>query len=437
LNSSSPACSGILSWSGFAAEVDGHPGYRANVFSWRLKPAGAGFHDFFIIRQAFFLRLRAALLYLGLFFYHSRKDSPMRSRRQGFTLIELLVVIAIIAILIGLLLPAVQKVREAANRMKCSNNLKQLGLAAHNYHGVYNRFPPRKDTKVFTTTGVPATKSANASVLVVILPYVEQANKFNQWNLDYDANSGAPIDTSIPANGDPNAAARVQDVPFFLCPSDPATAINSGQGRTNYAGSTGATADWRGGAFTPSGTTRYDGIFAAPNPVAGKLLYGCALTDITDGTSNTAMFAEIKRGTYVSADTGKFDHTTSMIRTAAFSEAEVQPDGRNIPECNINAFSLISTTIRYVGEQYYRSSVGQCWAYSHTLPINWNQPNNNHYPCGDSSFASSHNPAGSYHTGGANACMADGSVRFFSETIDFATWQALGTKANGEAVNAP
>jgi len=325
--------------------------------------------------------------------------------------------------------------------MKCQNNLKQLGLAAHNYHGVYDRFPPRKDTQVLTINGAKSTKSANASVLVVILPYVEQGAKFSLWDLNYDANGDAPIDglagAGIPNKTNANLAARLQDVPFFLCPSDPATAINSGQGRTNYAGSTGATSDWRGGAFLPSKNTRYDGVFCAPNPPAGQLLHGLPLTDISDGTSNTAMFAEIKRGNFVSADTGKFDYTTSMIRTAALSEAEVQPDGRNIPECNKNAFSLVSTVIRYVGEQYYRSSVGQCWAYSHTLPINWNQPSNDRYPCGDSSFASSHNPAGSYHTGGANACMADGSVRFFADTIDFAVWQALGTRANGEAVSVP
>lgn len=362
-------------------------------------------------------------------------------KRTGFTLIELLVVIAIIAVLIGLLLPAVQKVREAAARMSCQNNLKQLGLAAHNYHSTYNVFPPRKDTQVFNISGVISTKSANASVLVVILPYVEQGNKYALWDLNYDANSDTPIDgrggAGIPLKANANLAARLQDVPFFLCPSDPSTAVNSGQGRTNYAGSTGATADWRGGAFLASKNTQYDGIFCAPNPPAGTLLRGLSLMAITDGTSNTAMFSEIKRGNFPSTPAGVYDYTTSMIRSAAFSEAEVQPDGRKIPECNANGFSLSSSQIRYVGEQYYRSAVGQCWAYSHTLPINWNNATNGHYPCGDGSFASSHNSAGSYHTGGANTCMADGSVRFFAESIDFATWQALGTKANGEVVSAP
>src|SRR5689334_12114808 len=101
----------------------------------------------------------------------------MRAARRGFTLIELLVVIAIIGVLIGLLLPAVQKVREAANRLKCSNNLKQIGLATHTYHDTFQAFPPRKDTKAFPqANGTLATRSAGATPLVMVLPYLEQSN---------------------------------------------------------------------------------------------------------------------------------------------------------------------------------------------------------------------------------------------------------------------
>jgi prepilin-type processing-associated H-X9-DG protein len=353
-------------------------------------------------------------------------------------LIELLVVIAIIGVLIGLLLPAVQKVREAANRLKCQNNLKQIGLAVHNYHDTFGSFPPRKDTKVFTqANGTQATRSANATPQVLILPYVEQANKYNQFNLNYDTNSDAAIDPSIPALTGANANARVQDVPLYLCPSDQSQAITNGWGRSNYMASLGATSDFRGGA--PFGNSQYDGIFAAPNPPAGGRLAGLPVTGVTDGTSNTALFAEVKRGNFNSGQTGQHDWTTCMLTSTTWGAAQIQPDGRNIPECGTNGWNIISTVIRYVGQEYGRSGIPQTWAYSHTLPVNWNSPSQPwRYPCGDgTSFASAHLSASSYHAGGANICLADGSVRFVSETIDFTVWQAAGTRSNGEALQLP
>src|SRR6188472_2590688 len=183
-------------------------------------------------------------------------------RRKGFTLIELLVVIAIIAILIGLLLPAVQKVGEAAARMKCSNNLKQCGLAAHNYESALGSLPPYQHTKLIN--GV--TRSSTASTLAIILPYVEQANKLNLFHpqLLYDVNSDARIDASITPATYAQGAARAQDVPIYICPSDGSPNNYFGAGRNSYVGSQGASADVREGG-APAG------IFSAPFPSGAEM----------------------------------------------------------------------------------------------------------------------------------------------------------------------
>src|SRR5262249_46342064 len=134
----------------------------------------------------------------------------MNSQRRGFTLIELLVVIAIIAILIGLLLPAVQKVREAAARAKCENNLKQMGVAVFNYESTNGTLPPGGSGPI--VGGSSGNDTNRFSVQALIFPYIEQANKYPQFN--FAANNSTAV----------NRNARLQDVPIYLCPSDPSTA---------------------------------------------------------------------------------------------------------------------------------------------------------------------------------------------------------------------
>jgi prepilin-type N-terminal cleavage/methylation domain-containing protein len=196
----------------------------------------------------------------------------MRPRRAGFTLIELLVVIAIIAILIGLLLPAVQKVREAAARIKCANHLKQIGLACHNFEATNGKFPPNG------VYPVRATKSDSYSVQARILPYLEQDNLYKL------------VDLNAPANT--QNAVTSQRIATYLCPAetkDRAKPASGSQTITRYPLCYGANVGtWR--VWDPNTGTGGDGPFAYTSDPNG----GCTVGDISDGMSNTVAFAEVK-----------------------------------------------------------------------------------------------------------------------------------------------
>jgi len=365
-------------------------------------------------------------------------SSPLRWVARGFTLIELLVVIAIIAILIGLLLPAVQKVREAAARMKCQNNLKQLGLAAHNYESSYGYLPPR-----FGTMQAPNGNaySNDASPQAILLAYVEQANKYAQFNLLYKTWNDVAIDSgqpgaALPAMPNVNLPARTQDVPIYMCPSDPsgtqrgsndADGTQGYQGRLNYMASLGAS------GFAPQ-TNQWAGIFSGSRP-ANQIFKGVPILGVTDGTSNTAMFAEVMRTTHPwPAVSNVRDNTVIILHASVTSATENDP--RAVPSCAAGGLPWTSS-IKYTGLQFERNLTGTT-TYTHTLPPNWNRKTGNdttqQYNCGDTNISYQHVAASSYHTGGVNVGMADGSVRFVRDSIPFATWQAMGTRAGGEVV---
>ncbi len=355
----------------------------------------------------------------------------MPRRRLGFTLVELLVVIAIIGVLVGLLLPAVQAAREAARRMQCSNYIRQFGLASHNFESAFKYFPPTQHTKIFDEpSGARVTRTSEAPVQVFLLPYFEAGNKFNQFDLNYNVNSDAAIHPSVPAKTGANAAARVTDVPVFLCPSDPSENNYFRAGRQSYHASTGG-ANLRGG-------TTIDGVFAKPYPQPGFVMQGPRMSEISDGTSNTALFSEVMRGTRDWNATNTFDNTTVFFTPTAYSNPALLMDGRTVPQCLPGAQSTTGTWIRYTGHQYYRA-LSPNYTYSHTLPINWNvkqvPPTNQRFNCGVS-FNTLHMAASSYHTGGVNTVYCDGSVQFMSSNTDFAVWQALGSRAAAEVVNS-
>jgi len=364
----------------------------------------------------------------------------MKRLRRGFTLIELLVVIAIIAVLIALLLPAVQAAREAARRAQCVNNLKQFGLALHNYESSISGLP----------WGAGPWGWNDWSTQSLMLPYLEQTSLYNSIN--FIATGADGFGTIGPGN----TTAVNTKLNAFLCPSD-TDRLTSIQGHINYMGNAGSAPNvyygWNKQSQGASG--RFAGVFGFVGVDCGGAANGMPCTqangqspggnlgfrDITDGLSNTAAFSERVKG--IGKNNRDAGPDPTKPSSTAYDITGVQNDG--IQDAAPMPMYLACVAANPVGGATTatldnQDAGGMRWdvgyaadtRYDHVMP-----PNN--YRCSgndDDAGRQAAFGASSRHAGGVNVLFLDGSVKFIKSTIAAQTWWALGTRANGEVISA-
>jgi prepilin-type N-terminal cleavage/methylation domain-containing protein len=324
-----------------------------------------------------------------------RKARPCR---RAFTLVELLVVLAVIGVLTALLLPAVQMAREASRRSSCGNNLRQIGLALHNFESARKRLPPGR--------GAPLPKVFSAHAY--LLPYLEQNKVADLLDLD-----SAPTSFSVGSttySGDANYDAAVAGIETLLCPSDPTgdRVPNSPYGATSYAACAGT------GALAAGSLTGADGVFFLDSKTR--------FASIVDGTSNTAAFSERLLG--------EGSPPASVPGPAAERAVKELPFGTDPDDSTCGASSADGWFVERGGKWILGN-------YGNTLYNHFAPPNVAVWDCMDMRQQKGRMAARSAHPGGALVLRCDGSVAFQSEHVDLTTWRALASRSGGEVFAAP
>lgn len=321
-----------------------------------------------------------------------------QNRRRGFTLIELLVVIAIIAILIALLLPAVQQAREAARRSTCKNNMKQLGLALHNYHDVYTTFP------------VGALPGNRPNWRYGLLPYLDQAPLFNQLSISGHWASGCNSSSSYGQTySGTNQVLVGLKMPVYQCPSNPLDSNNPSGSLCNYdqlllhdyVGISGATPDPAGRTAVCSTASAY-GIYCNNGLLVPGRNY--RMRDVTDGSSNTMIVAE--QSGSVGGNDWRTNYHGGWRGWSGSGDVTTYSSAQHVAGVTTVAFSINAKSGQAGGNTVPRSNT----AYAGNTIIN------------------------SHHVGGIHTLLTDGSVRFVSENIDFLTLRQLCVRDDGQVI---